>query len=134
MTSGRRTNEEFAVAIKRIVGNRSLRGISRLTGISHTYVDDLKWGIVPSYQVLQQFADGMKLTDEQREELFDLAGYEPVTQTTTLPPAFAQALQEVAAEYGVEPPSTILLGEQTVEQFTETVRLLLETAKNQPPP
>lgn len=78
MGSSRRGNPKFAEAILQIIGSRSLRQVSRLTGISHTYVDDLKWGIVPSYQVLQQFAAGIGLDADATAKLFEIAGYEPI--------------------------------------------------------
>jgi hypothetical protein len=50
------TNEAFKEAAARLLQGRSMREWARLTGISHTRISDMLFGVVPSYRLLERFA------------------------------------------------------------------------------
>lgn len=77
MVAGERTRPEFGEVVKRLTDGLSLRGVGRKVGLSHSYVDDLRFGNIPSYRVLRQFAAGLELTPAELTELFGAAGYDP---------------------------------------------------------
>jgi hypothetical protein len=68
-------NTEFAAVVEELAQGRSNRELARLTGISATYIGDMKWGDVPSYQIVRQYADTMGATRQQRARLFRSAQY-----------------------------------------------------------
>jgi transcriptional regulator with XRE-family HTH domain len=68
-------NHEFAAFIKRLLGGRSLREVARETGISHTRISDMLFGVVPTYKLLARFADALCLEPIDRRDLFRAAGY-----------------------------------------------------------
>lgn len=81
-----RTSAEFGEAIKRVVGGEALRRIALRTGISHTYISDMTWGIIPSYPILERFCAGLELSPERTAELFGLASYAPPVDSSGLNP------------------------------------------------
>lgn len=68
------------------MAGRSQREVRRLTGISATYVGDMLWGVVPSFRVLERFAQGLELDADTLRELFEAAGYAApmIAQATTI--------------------------------------------------
>lgn len=70
-----RRNSAFGKAVERALDGLSQREASRRTGISPTYIGDLKWGLVPSFRVLERLVQGLDLPAARRMELFEAAGY-----------------------------------------------------------
>ena len=73
-------NKEFGELVTRLIGERSQRDVGRLTGVSYTYISDMAWGKVPSYEIVKRFADGLQrseigLSAADRAGLFRTAGY-----------------------------------------------------------
>lgn len=96
------TNAEFAEAAKRIRGARSLREMGRTTGISHTRISDMEFGVIPSYRLLERYLDAVQASVEQRREMFRLAGYDQSEN---------DRVQEPAAEYDdAVPAERLVLG------------------------
>lgn len=83
-------NKPFGELVTRLVGERSNREVGRMTGVSYTYIADMAWGTVPSYEILRRFADGMEdaglLSLEDRAALFHAAGYVDKSVTARPPP------------------------------------------------
>jgi transcriptional regulator with XRE-family HTH domain len=89
-------NQDFADAVKRLLGRESQRGVARRTGVSHTRISDMAFGVVPSYRLLERFANALELPPRDRQELFRVAGYE---RTATMSqPLNEQELLERAFE------------------------------------
>lgn len=70
-------NVEFGRVVKKIIGDRSLRLLARQTGISHTRISDMAFGVVPSYRLLEKFTRSLGVLREDRDELFRAARYAP---------------------------------------------------------
>lgn len=75
MSAGSQVNEAFKGWAERVIAGRSLRSLARDTGISHTRISDMLFGVVPSYQLLQKFCEALGLSDEDRAEGFRAANY-----------------------------------------------------------
>lgn len=68
-------NEEFRKVAERVKRGRSLRELSRLTGISHTRISDMLFGVVPSFRLLERFVQEVGLSADEKDALFAAAGY-----------------------------------------------------------
>lgn len=83
-------NSTFAQYVEELAASRASRELSRLTRENGAYVNpttiaDMRWGVVPSYKILDRFAEGLRLSGSQKAELFRRAGY--ASTVTGLPPS-----------------------------------------------
>jgi hypothetical protein len=69
------TIPEFAAVVKRLTAGRSLRTLARQTGVSHTRIGQMGGGLVPTFRLLERFANALGLSPAERRELFLTAGY-----------------------------------------------------------
>lgn len=106
MTS-RERNTAFAKVMEKVLAGLSQREVRRRTGISATYVGDMLWGIVPSYQILLRMAEGLEWTTDQAREVFTAAGYAPPLSDEGSEPSAAPVLdalelriRELSERYG----------------------------------
>jgi hypothetical protein len=116
VTSQPPINERFAEVVKRIADGRSTRELYRATGVSHSRVSDMAFGIVPGYRLLARFADGLELSPEDRRELFAAAGYGD--EDWDPDKAFMAGIRQIAADLGVDitvSAEDIVLARQTPE-------------------
>lgn len=112
--------DDFAALVKRLAGGRSVRAVAKEVGISHTAIYEMLDGWVPSYRLLERFADGMKLDATQRGALFASAGYgrEDAEQHPMGDPILAGIL-ETARTLKPEQRQLVL---QVARQFAGSVR------------
>jgi hypothetical protein len=75
-------NLVFGQLLERLTAGFSSRDLYALTGISHTTIANMVWGVVPSYATLREFADRLqqpdspiRLADTDRAALFRAAGF-----------------------------------------------------------
>ena len=69
-------NSHFKSVLRTVVGKRTVGEVVESTGISTAYVHNmLAQGRVPSPEKLAQLSDGLNLTPEDRERVFEAAGY-----------------------------------------------------------
>lgn len=68
-----RRNKAFGRYVTELIAGRTDRLVDRLTGISHSYIGNIRGGIVPSYGKIRQLADGLELSLGQRAKLISLA-------------------------------------------------------------
>ncbi len=67
-------SEEFGQFVRDVMGMDSLREAERKCGLSTTYLNSMRNGLVPGPDALAQFATGYGLTDQYKERLLQLAG------------------------------------------------------------
>lgn len=70
-------NAVFARAVRRAVGSTPQRDVAAVVGVSHATIGDMLRGRVPSRQMLEQFAEKLRLDVSNRRRLFLSAGYVP---------------------------------------------------------
>jgi hypothetical protein len=68
-------NRDFGDFVEELCEGRSSRELGRFTGVNHTTISDMRSGTVPGYRLLERFADGMKLSQAHRYQLFKKARY-----------------------------------------------------------
>ncbi len=75
-------NQAFGELLERLTAGFSSRDLYSITGISHTTISNMVWGVVPSYATLREFADRLQgpnspieLTNADRAALFRAAGF-----------------------------------------------------------
>ena len=88
-----RIEPEFGKMVCDIIGADTYGQSTIKTGISQAYLLAMGRGKVPSRVIVDRFADGYKLSDEQRIHLLVLAGYE---KPSGLVAAVEQALPPVS--------------------------------------
>jgi hypothetical protein len=98
MTERKQANEAFGEWARKARDGRALRALARVTGISHTYIDDMEWGKVPSYPLLEQFVERLELPPDLAEEGFRLAGYRRKTMESNAD-IWTRALADLAREF-----------------------------------
>lgn len=111
MTSKER-NTAFAEVMAKVLTGMSQREVRRRTGISATYVGDMLWGIVPSYQILLRMVEGLEWAPEQTREVFTAAGYAPPVSDEPAADASTEAaldaldagFRALAEKYDIEVP------------------------------
>lgn len=101
-------NRGFGAYVEELAAGRSNRDLWAMTGVSHSRIGDMRAGFVPSYRLLERFADNLKppLTGEQRQRLFEEAGYAPAGLRPSPRDHYHQRLGELldlCAELEVEP-------------------------------
>lgn len=121
--TGPKRNLEFAAWFDRVAGGQSNRTISRLTGVSHTYVGDIRWGVVPSYPILRQLCEGLALADPDAEEGFHLAGYGSAPVPLAVPQAVPEPHRPTNGHV-VLPPAGDTADESPTDYFWRRVREL----------
>lgn len=75
-------NTDFASVVEEIAAGRSSRELARIIKergytISHATISDMRWGTVPKYAVVEQFADGLGVAGSVRDRIFTAARYIP---------------------------------------------------------
>jgi hypothetical protein len=67
--------EEFALMVRAIVGERSLRAVNVRTGVGHTTILNMTNGLRPKATTIRLFAEGMGVDPNP---LLEAAGYPPL--------------------------------------------------------
>ncbi len=67
------SSEEFGRIVSDIMGADGLREASRKTGLSKTYIGEMREGLVPSTEAVGQFAVGYRLDADLARRLFEAA-------------------------------------------------------------
>lgn len=106
----RERNENFARVMAGALSGLSQREVRRRTGISATYVGDMLWGIVPSYQILVRMANGLEWGPELTREVFTAGKYAPPLKpdsdvdSDAVLDALDARFRALAEKYGIEAP------------------------------
>lgn len=61
--------------MEHLAAGRSSRVLSRLTGVSHTQIADMRWGKVPSYRILERYLAALEVPLAEQRAVFAAAGY-----------------------------------------------------------
>lgn len=91
-------DRDFGTYVSQLCGEMTNREVYRLTGVTHTTVGDMKFGVVPSFRILERLADGLPISPRQRYELFRRAGY--VMNEGTPLERMMEYLQSLQVRYG----------------------------------
>lgn len=89
----------FQTEFTELMARRKLNqtAVSRLTGVSQAWVNRIvKSGRVPSFQTLQQLADGLDLEPAERARLMRAANYAEPAPLPGVPPHVADIADQVA--------------------------------------
>lgn len=119
-------NQDFAAYVEKLAAGRSNRELARATEeagsrVNATSIGDMRWGTVPTYKLLEKFANGLELDAERRSELFRVAGYATVAAGTPEPNAVVRQIMTSADELHYEPDLEAIdvAGFQGAENLTE---------------